>query len=128
MAGNTMVSLDPSALSAFAASLTNLPREEIGKAVCRNRLFAEAPGDPETRAALERLAVGAGLVEELVAAYEDSLEKGVGAELALVLWRRIAQIRSERLDERDRRIEEQPAPGSLGWTGQACFQRRTARF
>lgn len=32
MAGNTMVALDPSALSAFAASLTNLPREEIGKA------------------------------------------------------------------------------------------------
>ncbi|MBN2582792.1 MAG: hypothetical protein JXL80_06955 [Planctomycetes bacterium] len=32
MAGNTMVSLDPAALSAFAASLVNLPREEIAKA------------------------------------------------------------------------------------------------
>ena len=32
MAGNTMVSFDPAVLSAFAASLVNLPREEIGKA------------------------------------------------------------------------------------------------
>ncbi|MGC4114527.1 MAG: hypothetical protein QM765_07935 [Myxococcales bacterium] len=80
-------------------------REDLGDATlafsARRRLFAEAPGDAETRAALERLAVGAGMGEELVAAYEDVLEKGVGAELALLLWRRVAQIRSERPGERE---------------------------
>ncbi|HEY3450654.1 MAG TPA: hypothetical protein VGK67_30135 [Myxococcales bacterium] len=80
-------------------------REDLGDATlafsARRRLFAEAPGDAETRAALERLAVGAGLSEELLAAYEDTLERGIGSELALALWRRIAQIRSEPLTDRD---------------------------
>jgi tetratricopeptide (TPR) repeat protein len=47
------------------------------------------------------VAARSGLLEELLAVYEEALERGAGPELSLALWRRIAQVRSEKLPDRD---------------------------
>ena len=63
----------------------------------RLRAFAEAPGEPEVREGLERLAADLGAFEELTSAYEDALERGVGEPLAGDLWRRLAIVNGDRL-------------------------------
>jgi golgin subfamily B member 1 len=76
-------------------------REAVGqKALAlttRLRSFAEAPADDEVRSELERLAADLGSFEELAAAYEDTLERGVPEPLAGELWRRLASLYGERL-------------------------------
>lgn len=80
-------------------------REAIGQKslalTARIRAFGEAPQDPEVRDELERLAADLGAFEELTAAYEDAIERGVGEPLAGELWRRLAVVYGDRLSRFD---------------------------
>ncbi len=77
-------------------------REALGQKelsfAARARIFAEAPENPSAREQLERLAAESGTFEELAAAYEDQLEKGVTNATSTELWRRLAYLYSERLE------------------------------
>ncbi len=76
-------------------------REAVGQKslalTARLRAFGEQPEHPEARAALERLATDLGAFEELTAAWEDALERGLAEPLAGELWRRLAVVYGERL-------------------------------
>lgn len=61
----------------------------------RRRLFAEWPGDERVRAELIRIAEKAGAVEDLIAAFEDQLERDPRAPSALELWRALARLHRE---------------------------------
>lgn len=80
-------------------------REALGQSslalTARLRAFGEAPEHPGAREALERLATELGAFEELAAAWEDALERGVPAPLAGDLWRRLAVVYGERLSRFD---------------------------
>lgn len=65
----------------------------------RLRAFNEDPENAQVRDELERLAAETGSFEELVGAYEDQLERGGSADLELELWRRLASVYGERLDD-----------------------------
>lgn len=67
----------------------------------RLRAFAEQPEGARNLKELERLAADLGAFEELSAAYEDMLERGVGEPLAGELWKRLAVIYGERLERPD---------------------------
>ncbi|MFL5318877.1 MAG: tetratricopeptide repeat protein [Myxococcaceae bacterium] len=64
----------------------------------RLRAFNEEPERTESRDELERLAAETGSFEELVGAYEDQLERGGSTDLELELWRRLAAVYGERLE------------------------------
>lgn len=80
-------------------------REAVGQKklalTARIRSFTEAPDDAEVREELERLSADLGAFEELAAAYEDALERGLGEPLAGELWRRLASIYGDRLQRLD---------------------------
>ena len=77
-------------------------REALGQKelafAARGRIFAEAPENAAAREQLERLAAETGAFEELAAAYEDQLERGVTNATSTELWRRLAYLYSERLE------------------------------
>ncbi|MBI3185601.1 MAG: tetratricopeptide repeat protein [Myxococcales bacterium] len=76
-------------------------REMLGQKAlafaARLRAFAEDPENTEVQEELERLAADTGSFEELAAAYEDQLERGVSERTAGELWRRLAVIYGDRL-------------------------------
>ncbi|MEW5738109.1 MAG: tetratricopeptide repeat protein [Myxococcota bacterium] len=80
-------------------------REAVGQKkmalTARIRAFTEAPDDAEVREELERLCADLGAFEELAAAYEDALERGLGEPLAGELWRRLAGVYGDRLQRLD---------------------------
>ncbi len=80
-------------------------REAVGQKAlaltARIRAFTESPDDPEVREELERLAADLGAFEELAAAYEDALERGLSEPLAGELWRRLAALYGDRLSRLD---------------------------
>ena len=84
--------------------ISNL-RETLGQKdlafAARVRAFGEMPESPEAREELERLAAETGAFEELAAAYQDQLERGVTNATSTELWRRLAVLWSERLDRVD---------------------------
>ncbi|MGZ6080740.1 MAG: tetratricopeptide repeat protein, partial [Myxococcaceae bacterium] len=84
--------------------ISNL-RETLGQKdlafAARVRAFGEMPESPEAREELERLAAETGAFEELAAAYQDQLERGVTNATSTELWRRLAVLWSERLDRMD---------------------------
>lgn len=98
-------------------------REALGdKALAfagRLRAFAENPGSPEVREALERLAAETGSFEELAAAYEDHLERGLPDALTLDLWRRLAALYGDRLNR--------PDLAAKAWTEVARRDQQDAR-
>jgi tetratricopeptide (TPR) repeat protein len=61
------------------------------------RLFRDIPDDMALRDHLERLAADTGSFEELSAAYQDELDRNAHPELAVGLWRSLAQLYAERL-------------------------------
>ncbi len=80
-------------------------REAVGQKnlalTARLRAFGERPDEPEVREELERLAADLGAFEELTAAYEDALERGIQEPLAGELWRRLAVVYGDRLSRFD---------------------------
>jgi tetratricopeptide (TPR) repeat protein len=80
-------------------------REAVGQKslalTARLRAFGEQPDDEEVRNELERLSADLGAFEELTAAYEDALERGIGEPLAGELWRRLAVVYGDRLSRFD---------------------------
>lgn len=80
-------------------------REAVGQKkmalTARIRAFTEAPDDAEVREELERLCADLGAFEELAAAYEDALDRGLPEPLAGELWRRLAAIYGDRLQRLD---------------------------
>ncbi|MGQ0507405.1 MAG: tetratricopeptide repeat protein [Myxococcaceae bacterium] len=80
-------------------------REALGQKAlafsARMRAFVENPESEDARGELERLAADTGSFEELAAAFEDQLEKGVSAALTLELWKRLAILYGERLTRPD---------------------------
>src|SRR5262249_24108937 len=84
--------------------ISNL-RETLGQKdlafAARVRAFGEVPESPEAREQLERLAAETGSFEELAAAYQEQLERGVTNATSTELWRRLATLWSERLDRLD---------------------------
>ncbi|HEY0883358.1 MAG TPA: gliding motility protein, partial [Archangium sp.] len=80
-------------------------REAVGQKslalTARLKAFGEAPQHDEVRSELERLAADLGAFEELTAAYEDALERGIQEPLAGELWRRLAVIYGDRLSRFD---------------------------
>ena len=84
--------------------ISNL-RETLGQKdlafAARVRAFGEMPESAEAREQLERLAAETGSFEELAAAYQDQLERGVTNATSTELWRRLAVLWSERLDRLD---------------------------
>ena len=77
-------------------------RETLGQKelafAARVRVFAEAPENAESREQVERLAAECGAFEELAAAYEDQLERGVTNATSTELFRRLSHLYSERLE------------------------------
>lgn len=67
----------------------------------RLKAFSESPNKAEVREPLERLAAELGAFEELTAAYEDALERGLSEPFAGDLWRRLAVIYGDRLSRYD---------------------------
>src|SRR5262249_3166197 len=61
----------------------------------------ETPESAEAREQLERLAAETGAFEELAAAYQDQLERGVTNATSTELWRRLAVLWGERLERLD---------------------------
>ncbi len=80
-------------------------REAVGQKnlalTARLRAFGEKPEHAEVREELERLAADLGAFEELSAAYEDALERGIAEPLAGELWRRLAVVYGDRLSRFD---------------------------
>src|SRR5262249_56444698 len=80
--------------------ISNL-RETLGQKdlafAARVRAFGEMPESAEAREQLERLAAETGSFEELAAAYQDQLERGVTNATSTELWRRLAVLWSARL-------------------------------
>ncbi|MFZ5470742.1 MAG: tetratricopeptide repeat protein [Myxococcota bacterium] len=95
---------DPSSRMQLLTEVATL-REALGQKAlafaARLRAFAEQPEDKEAREELERLAADTGAFEELAAAYEDQLERGVTPTLAEDLWRRLAVVYGDRLSRSD---------------------------
>ncbi|MFZ5444170.1 MAG: tetratricopeptide repeat protein [Myxococcota bacterium] len=95
---------DPTRRVPLMLEIANL-REAVGQKslalTVRLRAFGEAPDDPEVREELERLAADLGAFEELTAAYEDALERGLKEPLAGELWRRLAVTYGDRLSRFD---------------------------
>jgi len=58
----------------------------------RLRSFMSDPEDARHRAELERLAGQTGAIDDLIAAYQDQLDRGVNDALAAELWRTIATL------------------------------------
>lgn len=87
-------------LSEVATLREALGQKALAFAV-RLRAFTENVELAEPRTELERLAADLGSFEELAAAYEDQLERGVSEKLALTLWRRLAVLYGERLARND---------------------------
>ncbi|HME89944.1 MAG TPA: gliding motility protein, partial [Myxococcaceae bacterium] len=58
----------------------------------RLRSFGSDPQDARHRAELERLARQTGAIDDLIAAYQDQLDRGVSDALAVELWRTIATV------------------------------------
>lgn len=83
------------------ASLRELLGQKAQAFGARLRAFVEDPEGKEGQQELERLAADTGSFEELAAAYEDRLERGVAEEISLELWRRLAAIYGERLSRPD---------------------------
>lgn len=88
-------------------------REALGQTslafAARLRAFNEFPQAPSVIEELERLAADSGSFEEVAAAYEDQLERGVKEPVAGDLWRRLAAIYDGRLKRYDlavRALEE----------------------
>jgi tetratricopeptide (TPR) repeat protein len=88
-------------------------REALGQTslafASRLRAFNEFPQAPTVVEELERLAADSGSFEEVAAAYEDQLERGVQEPLAGELWKRLAAIYDGRLKRYDlavRALEE----------------------
>lgn len=71
----------------------------------RLRGFAANPAEPLVRGELERLAEQTGAFEELVAAYEDQLERPLPDALAAQLWRKVAVLEESRLQRLDRALD-----------------------
>ena len=80
-------------------------RESLGQRdlafAARVRAFGEMPESAEAREQLERLAAETGAFEELAAAYQDQLERGVTNATSTELWRRLAVLWGERLERLD---------------------------
>jgi tetratricopeptide (TPR) repeat protein len=80
-------------------------REALGQRdlafAARVRAFGEMPESAEAREQLERLAAETGAFEELAAAYQDQLERGVTNATSTELWRRLAVLWGERLERLD---------------------------
>ena len=80
-------------------------RESLGQRdlafAARVRAFGETPESAEAREQLERLAAETGAFEELAAAYQDQLERGVTNATSTELWRRLAVLWGERLERLD---------------------------
>ena len=95
---------EPSRRIPLLLEIANL-REAVGQKnlalTARLRAFGEQPDDVEVREELERLAADLGAFEELTAAYEDALERGIKEPLAGELWRRLAVIYGDRLSRFD---------------------------
>jgi tetratricopeptide (TPR) repeat protein len=88
-------------------------REALGQTslafAARLRAFNEFAQEASVRDELERLAADSGSFEEVAAAYEDQLERGLQEPLAGDLWRRLAAIYDGRLKRYDlsvRALEE----------------------
>lgn len=79
------------------ANLRELMGEKPLALEWRLRAFREEPENDGAREELERLAVETSSFEELAAAYEEQLGRGVSDALALVLWRRLATLYGDRL-------------------------------
>ncbi|MBX7099937.1 MAG: tetratricopeptide repeat protein [Myxococcaceae bacterium] len=96
--------VDPARRQTTMAEIAVL-REAIGHKplafAMRLRMFAEVPDDEATVEELERLAADLGSFEELAAAFEDQLERGLVEPLAGSLWRRLGVIYGERLERPD---------------------------
>jgi tetratricopeptide (TPR) repeat protein len=110
-------------------------REALGQKqlafAARLRAFREFPEEERTHDALERAAAESGAFEEVAAAYEDGLEKGVSARVGENLWRRLAFLSAERLDRLDlaaRALEEvaRRAPADLAVLESLCHVLRRA--
>lgn len=99
-----LVSAEPARRVALLLEIAML-REAVGQKklalTARLRAFAEAPDDAEVREEFERLSADLGAFEELAAAYEDALERGVAEPLAEELWRRLAAVYADRLQRPD---------------------------
>ncbi|MBL8914664.1 MAG: tetratricopeptide repeat protein, partial [Archangium sp.] len=99
-----LTATDPARRVPLLLEIANL-REAVGQKnlalTARLRAFGEKPDDEEVRNELERLAADLGAFEELTAAYEDALERGLGEPLAGDLWRRLAVTYGDRLSRFD---------------------------
>ena len=95
---------EPSRRIPLLLEIANL-REAVGQKnlalTARLRAFGEQPDHAEVREELERLAADLGAFEELTAAYEDALERGIAEPLAGELWRRLAVVYADRLSRFD---------------------------
>ncbi len=78
-------------IAALRASLG----ERLAAFAARLRAFSLVPGDEQNRKELERLARELDSPEELAAAYEDRLERGVDAATEQRLWRRLAELHED---------------------------------
>ena len=87
-------------LAEIAALREGLGQKSLAFAA-RLRIFGAVPNDPAAREELERIGVDMGAFEELAAAFEDAIERGVEEPAALELWRRLAVLYSERLQRVD---------------------------
>lgn len=97
-------------------------RESMGEGAmafaARVRACSDRPEDPSLWGELQRSAEAQGSFEELAAALEDALERGVEPGLALELWKRLGPLYLEKLDRPDlaaRAFGEvlRQAPGNL---------------
>ena len=94
----------PSDRSAAIQELANL-RELLGQKSLalevRIRAFHDEPESESARGELERLAAETGSFQELAAAYEEQLGRGIDDALAVELWRRLATLYGDRLARPD---------------------------
>ncbi len=84
-------------LAGFAeiAALREALGERLAAFASRLRGFALAPADEGNRQELERLARELDSPDELIAAYEDRLERGTEPEVAARLWRRLGELQED---------------------------------
>ncbi len=99
-----LVGATPSDRLPLLEEIANL-RESLGQNdlafAARVRAFGEMPENPQAREQLERLAAETGSFEELAAAYQDQLDRGVTNATSTELWRRLGLLWSERLERPD---------------------------
>ncbi len=117
-------------------------REALGQTslafAARLRAFNEFAQEASVRDELERLAADSGSFEEVAAAYEDQLERGVQEPLAGDLWRRLAAIYDGRLkrydlavralEEVSKRDAEEPRRAGGAWPASTAARVRTASW